>query len=146
MAGRPTTYSEGVLANAQAYIDKSEDDLRVVGEGMNTKVVTQVKLPTIEGLARYLKISRSTLYLWQKEHEEFSDIIEELQQKQTESLINNGLSGSYNSTIAKVLLTKQGYTDKQEIDQKTEHSGSVAFTGINIIKPNEPSSSEEVHP
>lgn len=38
------------------------------------------------------------------------------------------------------------WRDKQEIDQKTEHSGSVAFTGINIIKPNEPSSSEEVHP
>jgi len=32
------------------------------------------------------------------------------------------------------------WRDKQEIEQKTEHSGNVGFTGINIIQPNEPSS------
>jgi DNA-binding XRE family transcriptional regulator len=32
------------------------------------------------------------------------------------------------------------WRDKQDIDQKTEHSGNIGFTGINIIQPNEPSS------
>jgi len=131
MAGRPTDYSDQVVRDSWNYIQEFAND-----SIENQKL--KVNLPTIEGLALYLEISRSTLYLWQKEHKEFSDIIEVLQQKQAQVLINNGLSGNYNPTIAKVLLTKHGYTDKQEIDQKTEHSGSVGFTGIEIIRPNDP--------
>lgn len=117
---RPTDFNSKILEDSWNYVQQFANDLRV-------KDKLTVNLPTIEGLALYLEISRSTLYLWQKEHKEFSDIIEILQQKQAQVLINNGLSGDYNPTIAKVLLTKHGYTDKQEIDQKTEHSG-----GINI--------------
>lgn len=125
---RPTDFSDQILIDAWGYVTEFARD---EGKGENLKV----QLPTIEGLALFLEISRSTLYLWQKEHKAFSDIIEVLQQKQAQALINNGLSGNYNPTIAKVLLTKHGYTDKQEIDQKTEHSGSIGFTGIEIIKP-----------
>lgn len=110
--GRPTSFSEQMLNDAWNYVQQFAND---EGKGENLKV----NLPTIEGLALFLGISRSTLYLWQKEHDKFSDIIETLQQKQASALINNGLSGNYNPTIAKVLLTKHGYTDKQEIDQKT---------------------------
>jgi hypothetical protein len=39
-------------------------------------------------------------------------------------------------------LKNFGWRDKQEIDQKTEHSGTVGFTGINIIQPGD----QEVHP
>lgn len=119
MTGRPTDFNDKVLEDAWAYIQEFANDRK---EGQTLKV----NLPTIEGLALYLEISRSTLYLWQKEHSAFSDIIEVLQQKQASVLINNGLSGNYNPTIAKVLLTKHGYTDKQEIDQKTEHSGQIS--------------------
>lgn len=142
--GRPTSYNEDILIQSKTYIDSCEDEEIQVISGQSesfTKYETKLKvnIPTIEGLARYLKISRSTLYLWIKDHDMFSDIIDELQYKQAERLLSNGLSGNYNSTIAKVLLTKHGYTDKQEIDQKTSHSGSVIFTGIEIIRPNEPS-------
>lgn len=132
---RPTDYSSEVISDAWAYVKEFCNDTVEVKSGT---AILSVNLPTIEGLALYLEISRSTLYLWQKEHKEFSDIIEVLQQKQAQVLINNGLAGKYNPTIAKVLLTKHGYTDKQEIDQKTEHSGSIGFTGIEIIKPNAP--------
>lgn len=118
--GRPTTYSDEMAKDAWDYVQQFAND---EGKGENLKV----NLPTIEGLALFLGISRSTLYLWQKEHSQFSDIIETLQQKQASVLINNGLSGNYNPTIAKVLLTKHGYTDKQEIDQKTEHSGGITI-------------------
>lgn len=120
MAGRPTDYSEQILTDAINYVQQFAND---EGKGDNLKV----NLPTIEGLALFLEISRSTLYLWQKQYPEFSDIIETLQQKQTQVLINNGLSGAYNPTIAKVLLAKQGYKDSQEIDQKTEHSGGISI-------------------
>lgn len=144
LGGRPTDYDENLVpAKSIEYIQSCEDveESKITGQSDSfTKYETKLKvnLPTIEGLARYLKISRSTLYLWRDQHEKFSDIIEELQQKQVERLLNMGLSGDYNSTIAKVLLTKHGYTDKTEIDQKTELSGSVKYSGIEIINPNEP--------
>ncbi len=119
---RPTLYSEEIVKEAWSYIEYSNDELDTKKEKVT------VRLPTIEGLALHLEISRSTLYLWQKEHEEFSDIIETLLQKQAQTLVNNGLQGTYNPTIAKVLLTKHGYTDKQEIDQRTEHSGEIKHT------------------
>lgn len=133
---RPREYSEEIITKAKAYIDSCEDEVidRISGHSesfIKYEQKLKVNLPTIEGLARYLKIHRDTVYQWEKDHEEFSDILEELRSKQAERLLNNGLSGDYNSTIAKVLLTKHGYNDKQEIDQKTEHSGGIE---IKILK------------
>jgi len=141
--GRPTIFDDSIMVKAIDYIESCEDveETKMTGQSDSfTKYETKLKvnIPTIEGLARYLKIHRSTLYEWQKEKPQFSDIIEQLQQKQVERLLNMGLSGDYNSTIAKVLLTKHGYNDKTEIDQKTELSGSVKYSGIEIINPNEP--------
>lgn len=131
-AGRPLEYdSERHVLEAMKYIASCEDKTE------NGQLV-QVKVPTIEGLALYLRISRDTVYTWSKQYSEFSDIIEQLKLTQADRLINNGLSGSYNSTIAKVILTKHGYTDKQEIEQKTEHSGTIQFGGIQIVKPDDP--------
>lgn len=135
--GRPTLYTPLIVERAEKYIASCEDtdETITVGEDgiSKTKTPLKVKLPSIEGLALYLKISRSTVYAWQKEHEEFSYIIETLLQKQAQALLNNGLSGAYNSTISKVILTKHGYSDKQEIDQKIEHSGNLTFGGIEIV-------------
>jgi hypothetical protein len=127
---RPTEYSQEIIIKSTAYIDSCEDELidRISGQSESFTKYEQklkVKIPTIEGLARYLKIHRDTVYEWEKQHPEFSDILEDLRAKQADRLLNNGLSGDYNPTIAKVLLTKHGYTDKQEIDQKTEHSGGI---------------------
>jgi hypothetical protein len=112
MAGRPTEYSEEMAAEAWNYITMCTDTL-----SKDNRLT--VNLPSIEGLAMHLEVSRSTVYLWQKEHPQFSDILEVLLQKQAQALLNNGLSGSYNSTIAKLILTKHGYSDKTEVDQKT---------------------------
>jgi hypothetical protein len=132
MGGRPTDYDEEILSQSREYLNACEDEVKILTSTINDKQTViqklKVNLPTIEGLARYLKIHRDTLYEWKKIHKEFSDIIEELQQKQAERLLSNGLSGDYNPTIAKVLLTKHGYTDRQEIDQKTQHSGEVHHT------------------
>lgn len=118
-AGRPTIYSEEIEKDAWDYVHITQDVVR--------NDVREINIPTIEGLAMHLQVSRSTVYLWQKEHPEFSDIIELLQQKQAVALVNNGLGGNYNPTIAKVLLTKHGYSDKTEVYQKTEHSGGITI-------------------
>lgn len=128
-AGRPSEYSESILIQSAEYLKACSDKRikRIAGESEKfTKYDYKLKvnLPTLEGLARYLKIHRDTVYAWEKEHPEFSDIIGELRAKQLESLVNNGLSGDYNPTIAKVLLAKHGYKESTEVENK----GGVKFT------------------
>lgn len=139
--GRPTEYSDEIISKVEAYLDTCQDETiqEITGESekfTSYKNKLKVNLPTIEGLAVYLKIHRDTIYQWEKEHEAFSDIIGELRHRQAQSLINNGLSGDYNPTIAKVLLSKHGY--KEEVKTEQQHTGEVTFKGMNVIKPNEP--------
>lgn len=128
--GRPTEYTPAFTASARVYIELCTDEMEQLVSGESEKFTKyenrlKVKLPSIEGLALYLGIHRDTIYEWEKTYPEFSDIIGDLRAKQAETLINNGLSGAYNSTIAKVLLAKHGYKDAQDIDQNTKHSGGI---------------------
>ena len=111
MAGRPTDYDPArTPERAQAYIDAPRSET--------------VRIPTLEGLAVFLNVSRSTIYEWADKYPEFSDILEQAMARQAQGLIENGLTGTYNSTITKLLLTKHGYVDKQEI---TGAGGSKLF-------------------
>lgn len=128
--GRPTLYSEEMLVKANEYLDSCYDDDKEVDETLEEqphggalkrerKQELIVRIPTKGGLARYLGVSRDTLYEWAKQHEAFSDIMEWLGSEQEDRLINNGLSGAYNPTIAKLLLAKHGYSEKIETDVTT---------------------------
>lgn len=113
---RPIEYNEDINIRAKEYLSKCVDEIEEYHKTRGDKSdtydrIVRVKIPTIEGLAVHLGISRSTLYLWKESYDTFSDIIEELQQVQADRLLNNGLSGDYNPTIAKVLLTKHGYRE-----------------------------------
>ncbi|HEX8266967.1 MAG TPA: terminase small subunit [Pyrinomonadaceae bacterium] len=120
-AGRPIEYSEEILEKAQEYLDlciDEEFDWTKTNGDKSTSYEhrIKVKLPSIEGLAVYLKVARSTIYEWEKIYPEFSDILEDIKAEQAQRLINNGLSGDYNPTISKLILTKHGYSDKSETD------------------------------
>lgn len=113
---RPTILTAELKEKAKLYIleceDKEVDYHKTRGEKSDGfERIIKVKLPTIEGLALYLGINRDTLYDWETKDSEFSDILNTLRAKQADMLINNGLSGNYNPTIAKVLLTKHGYRE-----------------------------------
>lgn len=138
-AGRPALFKspEDLQDAIQAYFEfckpKIEDgELKSLGENV-----------TITGLALYLGFeSRQSFYDYEK-HEEYSYII-----KKARLQVENGYEKnlySKNPAGSIFALKNMGWTDKQEIDQKTEHSGTVGFTGINIIKPNG-GSEPEVHP
>jgi len=118
--GRPIEYSEDILIKAKEYINSCVDEEDEYHKTRGDKSdgyerLIKVKLPTIEGLAVYLGIARHTVYDWQEKYPDFLRIIDELQAIQADRLINNGMSGDYNPTIAKVLLTKHGYREGQEI-------------------------------
>lgn len=121
---RPTIFTEEYVKKAKEYLTLCVDDIEEYHKTRGEKSdgyerLVRVKLPTIEGLAVYLDINKDTIYEWCKVNEEFSDVIDQLRGIQADRLINNGLSGDYNPNIAKVLLTKHGYADKQETDITT---------------------------
>ena len=116
-AGRPTSYEEDIPDRVSAYLASCEDVGYEDGSG---KARITVNIPSIEGLAYHLKINKDTIYEWCKIHPRFSGVIEELKSKQARALINKGLSGEYNPTIAKVLLTKHGYRDAVDTDMTSK--------------------------
>lgn len=67
----------------------------------------RVKLPTMGGLALYLGVHEATLYPWVKNHPEFALAAAHLKEIQKQRLLDNGLSGSYNHVIAKLILSSQ---------------------------------------
>ena len=72
-------------------------------------------IPSVAGLACYTGKRRSTMYDYASKNDEFSDILEAILALQENKLLNGSLAGNLNSTIAKLILTKHGYSDKQDI-------------------------------
>lgn len=96
---RPTDYTEELLEKAGAYL-----------------MAYTTAVPSIAGLAKYLKINRSTVYDWMSHPDKkaFSDICSDIMAEQEEKLVDCGLRGEFQPTITKLMLTKHGYSDKQE--------------------------------
>jgi hypothetical protein len=106
--GRPSGYSQEIIIKGLEYV-ANYDKLGDV-------------IPTIEGLAIHLGVSRKTLYNWSEDPEkvEFLHIFETCMAKQGRTLINKGLNGEFNSTVSKLMLSKHGYVEKTEIDATTK--------------------------
>ena len=119
-AGRPQEYNPTYTEQAKEYLQRCDADLK--------------ELPSIEGLAVFLGIARSTIYEWKNKYPAFSDIVEKILAEQSKKLINNGLSGKFNASITKLILTKHGYSDKTETDITTK---GEPITGINYLTPSE---------
>jgi hypothetical protein len=81
-------------------------------------------LPTKEGLALKLKVTRQTMDNWSEQSPDFLDIVKTLEKNQADRLIQYSLIGKYNPMITKLLLSKHGYVEKQEIDQN-----------VNVVQP-----------
>lgn len=95
----------------------------------------RVNLPSVAGLAVYLGVARQTVRDWANQGEqedaedlyvEFSTIVETVLAEQELRLSSKGVSGEYNSVISKLLLTKHGYSDKQDITSGGERIAPTA--------------------
>jgi hypothetical protein len=117
--GRPSVLTSELIEKARKYIYTD-------GEPAAWKSVMGMVIPTIENFALYLCVHRDTVYSWERESKEFSDIVEAIRQDQASMLVSKGLSGEYNASIAKLLLSsKHGYVEKSETDLKSS-DGSMS--------------------
>lgn len=114
--GRPSRYNDETMGKVMDYLSNFQDQDQVI--------------PTIAGLAVHLGVHRDTLYAWagDDDKQEFSDILERLRALQEIVLVNNGLTGEFNSAITKMMLTKHGYSDKMDVVSDGE---SISTTKTN---------------
>jgi len=101
MKGRPTKYSPALQKKADEYVNR-------LPEGQIVH--------SVEGLALHLGIHRDTCYAWRDTIEDFSDTLESVMKMQAVALINNGLSGEFNSAITKLMMANHGYRERSEVD------------------------------
>jgi hypothetical protein len=111
---RPTDYTPELLEKARNYLVDYEYDGSVI--------------PSVAGLSEYLGISRTCIYDWAKQEDkkEFSDILGQILSKQERLLINKGLTGDFNSAIAKLALGKHGYSEKSEQTLQGPDGGAIS--------------------
>lgn len=103
--GPPSKWNESIITKARHYLANYQD------YGKN--------IPTVARLSQVLNISRDRIYKWaqQKDKKELKYILSELKCIQEAELLENGLTGDYNPTITKLLLSKHGYHDNPQVNQ-----------------------------
>lgn len=116
--GRPSELAES-LEKAKEYLLGGYKDVEEV-------------VPSIAGLACFLGKSRSRVYEYAEQNAEFKDTLEGIKVLQESKLINGGLKGDFNPTIAKLMLSNHGYSEKHEVDN-TSSDGSVRSAVIKIV-------------
>jgi len=106
--GRPTKYIPKVI------FSKIEEYFKTVGR-------EQTSLPTIEGLALYLEVTRETIYQWAKIYPKFSDTLKKIMDKQKQQLIDDGMYGGkeINAAMA-IFLLKVNHGMKESPDSLTQ--------------------------
>lgn len=131
--GRPTAYKEEeVRQKLNEYLESCTDKEYPIldKEGNIVDFKVRANIPTIEGFALFLGVNKTTIYEWESNQPSFSNDIGRLRQEQANRLVNKGLSGEYNPTIAKVLLTKHGY--REGIEQTGEGGKPIE---VNVTDP-----------
>jgi hypothetical protein len=78
--GRPTKYNPDVI------YPKIEEYLSMCSR-------EQTKLPSVEGLALFLDVNKTTLFAWDKIYPEFSNYLKKLADTQKQQLMNDGMYG-----------------------------------------------------
>lgn len=118
--GRPTEYDP-------KFVDEVDNYLETTGK-------EQMELPTVEGFAIYLGVTKKTLYNWSKEHDEFLHALETILTYQGKQLINDGIYGGkeVNATIVKLLL-QNNHGMKERVDQ-TSNDKDVSPVLVKFIE------------
>lgn len=128
--GRPSEYDPRFIKDVERYLKLRQDqevDTEASDKSGKTIYSTKIKvnLPTIEGFAAFIGVNKTTLYDWERAHPEFSNALEDIRTEQHSRLIDNGLSGDYNPTIAKLILSAN-----HGMAEKTDNTHTMSVTEL----------------
>jgi hypothetical protein len=103
-SGRPVEFTDELQEQAWAYIDEY-------------KTKHGHEFPSVVGLCAVINRGKSTIYDWAaRDDNQFSDILAAIKERGELVLLNGSLRGDLNSNIAKLVLGKHGYHERQEVD------------------------------
>lgn len=137
--GAPTKYKPEYIDKVDEYLAECQDEEKQVVKQASEKYEMydnklKVNLPTVEGFAIFIGVPKRTLYDWRDVHEDFSHSLERIVEEQRKRLLNMGLSGDYNSTIAKLILSSNhGMSDRGVLTTEDEDGKTVPISGM-VIK------------
>ena len=128
---RPSSYSQEIVELAEEYLsyffNKDEQPEHF-----------EQAVPTIVGLCSHINRGTTTVYNWANDDDPkkaaFRDILDKVLEIQHLKLVNGGLMGFLNPVITKMMLTKHGYSDKQEVDHTTK--GEAMQPAIQFVPAN----------
>jgi len=123
--GRPTKFTKEIKDRTVEYLKDCLENK---------------KIPSVARLAVILNVSKNSLYNWGEEDPEFLNTLEQLKQIQESMLLENGLEGTYNATIVKLMLSNYGYREKSEQDIRVKELPQPILGGISAIRPDNGSS------
>ena len=89
--------------------------------------------PTVCGLACYLGVSEKTIYNLGERSDEFLQTVEAIGSKQHVLLIAKGLTGDFNPTIAKLMLSSNhGHSEKtvSEVTATVATTNTIDLSGM----------------
>jgi len=103
-AGRPTKYDVSFCQRVDEYLATTGRE--------------QTSLPTYEGFAVFLGVTRKTLFNWAEKHKKFLHSLEKILTVQAKQLIDDGIYGGkeVNATIVKLMLqNNHGMRERKDI-------------------------------
>jgi hypothetical protein len=93
------------------------------------------KLPTLEGFAIKLGVTKKTLHNWAEKDPDFLYALKQARERQHEVWLQNTLSGKYNATFAKFLGGALfGYSEKT-VNEITGSGGESLKINVNFVSP-----------
>ena len=119
--GRPPEYMSEYADMVDDYLKKQQDEYKIFKTPTGGIVKQYVKLPTRKGFAGFICHPYDTMTEWANQFPEFNRALQKIDVAQEQVLLEKGLSGDYNSTIAKLVLSSNhGYAEKT--DNRTEYT------------------------
>ena len=143
LIGRPPTYDKDVIRKTRQYFETFESSYdspvtRTDKDGNVTEVMVERpnKPPSIRKFAKFLNVSRETIYEWKRKHKEFSDTFDDAYlETMKECFLDNASLDLYNAGFSKFVMQNIcGWSDKTQNDSTIKHEFPTKIT-IEIVRP-----------